>query len=52
MPESIVALNLSLALNREVGERWFDYIKVSLVCGLFLPIVTFAISVTVALYVI
>lgn len=49
MPESIVALNLSLALNREVGERWFDYIKASLICGLFPLIVTFAIEVSTVL---
>lgn len=49
MPESIVALNLSLALNREVGERWIDYIKASLICGLFPLIVTFAIEVSTVL---
>jgi hypothetical protein len=49
MPESIVALNLSLALNKDVGENWFDYIKASLVCGLFPLIVTFLIEVSTVL---
>jgi hypothetical protein len=49
MPESIVALNLALALNKEIGINISDYIKASLLCGIFPLILTFLMELVTVL---
>ena len=44
LPDSIVAVNLALALNAEIGKSVSDYLKASLVCGLLPLIMTFVIE--------
>jgi hypothetical protein len=49
MPESIVALNLSLALCKEVNENTWNYIKAACACGLFPLLLTFIMELVTVL---
>jgi hypothetical protein len=49
MPESIVALTLIMALNKELNENIIDYMKASLLCGFFPLLLTFLIELVTVL---